>query len=173
MNWRLPACFLVQICTRPFTVFRWNPGTGMRFKKTEICTTCAKIKNVCQTCVLDLQYGLPVQVRDTALDLKNQAPSSDVNREYYVNNMEAQVSVSRDLSTFALFYGLQSVPHEGCSSRTRALECTSWQKDDRLTDTPFRYAPRHPARRRFFSCPVFSRSIQPSGSRHAEEARSQ
>lgn len=64
----------------------------MRMKKTEVCTTCAKIKNVCQTCVLDLQYGLPVQVRDTALGLKNEAPSSDINREYYVNQMEEKVS---------------------------------------------------------------------------------
>lgn len=42
---------------RPFTVFRWCPGRGARFKKTEICQTCCKIKNVCQTCLLDLQYG--------------------------------------------------------------------------------------------------------------------
>ena len=43
-----------KICQRPFTVFRWNPGQGSRFKKTEICTTCSKIKGVCQTCLLDL-----------------------------------------------------------------------------------------------------------------------
>ena len=34
----------------------------MRYKKTEVCQTCAKTKNVCQTCLLDLEYGLPVQV---------------------------------------------------------------------------------------------------------------
>jgi pre-mRNA-splicing factor RBM22/SLT11 len=51
-----------KICTRPFTVFRWCPGAKMRFKKTEVCQTCAKLKNVCQTCLLDLEYGLPVQV---------------------------------------------------------------------------------------------------------------
>lgn len=63
----------------------------MRYKTTVICQTCAKIKNVCQTCLLDLEYGLPTQVRDTALALKNQAPSSDINREYYAQNMDGKV----------------------------------------------------------------------------------
>lgn len=43
-----------KVCERPFSVFRWNPGEGARYKKTEICTTCSKIKGVCQTCLLDL-----------------------------------------------------------------------------------------------------------------------
>lgn len=80
-------------CARPFTVFRWNPGSGMRFKTTVICQTCAKIKNVCQTCLLDLEYGLPTQVRDTALGFVNEAPTSDINREYYAQNMEGKVCV--------------------------------------------------------------------------------
>lgn len=78
-------------CNRPFTVFRWNPGAGMRKKQTVICQTCAKIKNVCQTCLLDLEYGLPTQVRDTALALKNEAPTSEINREYYSQNMDGKV----------------------------------------------------------------------------------
>ncbi|KAJ1680364.1 Pre-mRNA-splicing factor slt11 [Spiromyces aspiralis] len=77
-----------KICNRPFTVFRWNPGVGMRFKKTELCQTCAKIKNVCQTCVFDLEYGLPVQVRDTALNVTDDAPRSDVNRQYYMQQLD-------------------------------------------------------------------------------------
>ncbi|KAL1917158.1 uncharacterized protein VTP21DRAFT_4814 [Calcarisporiella thermophila] len=81
-----------KICNRPFSVFRWLPGAGMRYKKTEICQTCAKLKNVCQTCLLDLQYGLPVQVRDTILGLENDAPQSDVNREYFIQNMESKLS---------------------------------------------------------------------------------
>ncbi|GJJ12599.1 hypothetical protein Clacol_006842 [Clathrus columnatus] len=63
----------------------------MRYKATVICQTCAKIKNVCQTCLLDLEYGLPTQVRDTALALKNEAPTSDVNREYYSQNMDGKL----------------------------------------------------------------------------------
>ena len=81
-------------CARPFTVFRWNPGSGMRYKTTVICQTCAKIKNVCQTCLLDLEYGLPTQVRDTALAVQNEAPTSEINREYYAQNMESKVRIA-------------------------------------------------------------------------------
>ena len=63
----------------------------MRFKKTEVCQTCSKLKNVCQTCLLDLEYGLPIQVRDAALKLKDDLPKSDVNKEYYIQNMEREV----------------------------------------------------------------------------------
>ncbi|KAH9843080.1 pre-mRNA-splicing factor SLT11 [Rhodofomes roseus] len=84
-------------CARPFTVFRWNPGSGMRFKTTVICQTCAKIKNVCQTCLLDLEYGLPTQVRDTALGIQNEAPTSEVNREYYAQNLEGKLDGNKSL----------------------------------------------------------------------------
>ena len=85
-----------KVCGRPFTVFRWNPGAGMRFKKTEICTTCAKLKHVCQTCILDLDYQLPTHVRDSALHLQSAIPTSDINRQYYVNRMEAIMGDEQD-----------------------------------------------------------------------------
>ena len=78
-------------CARPFTVFKWNPGQGSRVKSTVVCQTCAKIKNICQTCLLDLEFGLPVQARDTALAIKTEAPTSEINREYYAQNMEGKV----------------------------------------------------------------------------------
>lgn len=82
-----------KICTRPFTVFRWRPGRDARYKKTEVCQTCSKLKNVCQVCLLDLEYGLPVQVRDTALAINtNDAiPKSDVNREYFAEEQDRKV----------------------------------------------------------------------------------
>uniref|UniRef100_A0A8C9SD92 Pre-mRNA-splicing factor RBM22 n=1 Tax=Scleropages formosus TaxID=113540 RepID=A0A8C9SD92_SCLFO len=83
-----------KICARPFTVFRWCPGVRMRFKKTEVCQTCSKMKNVCQTCLLDLEYGLPIQVRDTGLTIKDDMPKSDVNKEYYTQNMEREIQNS-------------------------------------------------------------------------------
>ena len=76
-NFRCISSFESELLTHILT------GARMRFKKTEVCQTCCKLKNVCQTCLLDLEYGLPVQVRDQALQMKNEMPKSDVNREYY------------------------------------------------------------------------------------------
>ena len=51
-----------KICTKSFTVFRWRPSRDARYKKTEVFQTCCKLKNVFQVCLLDLEYGFPVQV---------------------------------------------------------------------------------------------------------------
>ena len=83
-----------KVCARPFTVFRWKPGPRSRYKKTEVCQTCSKLKNVCQVCLLDLKYGLPVQVRDAAKGGKSMIPVSDVNREYYADQAERALEAS-------------------------------------------------------------------------------
>ncbi|KAK1271937.1 Zinc finger CCCH domain-containing protein 40 [Acorus gramineus] len=87
-----------KICTRPFTVFRWRPGRDARYKKTEVCQTCSKLKNVCQVCLLDLEYGLPVQVRDTALsiDSNDAIPRSDVNREFFAEEHDRRARAGID-----------------------------------------------------------------------------
>ncbi|XP_031382656.1 zinc finger CCCH domain-containing protein 49-like [Punica granatum] len=87
-----------KICQRPFTVFRWRPGRDARYKKTEICQTCCKLKNVCQVCLLDLEYGLPVQVRDTALSINSNdtIPKSDVNREYFAEEHDRRARAGLD-----------------------------------------------------------------------------
>ncbi|KAI8929340.1 hypothetical protein BC831DRAFT_444085 [Entophlyctis helioformis] len=80
-----------KVCARPFTVFKWSPGEGMRWKKTEICQTCAKIKNACQCCMLDLDYGISTKIRDSVLDSKGAMPTDQVNTLYHVRNMEEQM----------------------------------------------------------------------------------
>jgi len=84
-----------KICNRPFTIFRWCPGARMRFKKTEICQTCSKLKNVCQTCLLDLEFGLPVQVRDEALQITDTIPKGQVNKEFFTQNTEAEMALEQ------------------------------------------------------------------------------
>lgn len=56
----------------------------MRFRCTEICNTCARLKNICQSCMLDLQFGLPVQVRDTVLGVQQKVPKNEANREFFL-----------------------------------------------------------------------------------------
>lgn len=81
-----------KICEKPFTKFRWQPsgskGVRTKFKVTEICSVCAKIQSVCQTCLLDIRTGLPVAVRDSILnkDASNKLVLHEnrVNREYYL-----------------------------------------------------------------------------------------
>lgn len=80
-----------KICERPFTTFRWQPGKGARYKNTELCQTCAKVKNVCQTCMFDLEYGLPVQVRDHELQIADNIPKQGANRDFFLQNVERYV----------------------------------------------------------------------------------
>jgi pre-mRNA-splicing factor RBM22/SLT11 len=61
-----------KICSRPFTIFKWKAGTKGRYKSNVICRLCAKLKNTCQCCILDLQYGIPVQVRDKVIQQVSQ-----------------------------------------------------------------------------------------------------
>ncbi|CAJ0568664.1 unnamed protein product, partial [Mesorhabditis spiculigera] len=82
------------ICERPFTNFRWQPGKGARFKMTEICQTCAKIKNCCQTCMFDLEFGLPIQVRDHALKITDDLPRQGANRDFFVQNQERALAAT-------------------------------------------------------------------------------
>lgn len=81
-----------KLCERPFTVFSWATDRAHgRKKKTNICLTCARLKNACQTCIMDLQFGLPIVVRDKALQMAAAGPSSDVNKEYFAQNNERAI----------------------------------------------------------------------------------
>lgn len=86
-----------KICARPCTGFRWQPGRTARYKTTIICQMCARVKNVCQVCLFDLQYGLPVQVRDKFLESEAanagnalSVPTSRVNRNFAMSRLELE-----------------------------------------------------------------------------------
>eukprot|EP01099_Mayorella_cantabrigiensis_P003458 TRINITY_DN2658_c0_g2_i1.p1 TRINITY_DN2658_c0_g2~~TRINITY_DN2658_c0_g2_i1.p1 ORF type:complete len:421 (-),score=61.16 TRINITY_DN2658_c0_g2_i1:135-1316(-) len=143
-----------KVCARPFTVFRWRPGARSRYKKTEICQTCSRLKNVCQTCLLDLQYGLPVQVRDTALKQSDSSliiPESDVNREYFAQQAERQVALAGGDGGGGLVSGYGKAPttavlnkltrNQPFYKRNRAHICSFFVKGEctRGSDCPYRH----------------------------------
>lgn len=140
-----------KICQRPYTAFRWQPGRKARFKNTIICQFCAKMKNVCQTCLFDLEYGLPVQVRDKFLEdqEKYDVPTSRVNRDYMINNMDKDKTLTNISGSFT--GGSPSVSshpvlqrlsrHTPYYERNKSRVCTFWAKGEcsRGVSCPFRH----------------------------------
>ena len=56
----------------------------------------AKAKNVCQVCLLDLDYNLPVQVRDQALGMQDEGlPESAAGKEYALKRMADEGELDR------------------------------------------------------------------------------
>ncbi|CUS21485.1 LAQU0S03e03664g1_1 [Lachancea quebecensis] len=56
-----------KICTLPFTVYHFK--AHQRINRTVVCYNCSKQRNVCQCCLLDLQWQIPVELRDRVLSL--------------------------------------------------------------------------------------------------------
>lgn len=121
----------------------------MRFKKTEICTTCAKLKNVCQSCILDLEYHLPTQVRDAALGTSVKIPMSDINRQYFVNRMDALLDGASPEATASLVGPSRPghdvlkklANHEPDYKRNRPVVCSFYARGacTRGTTCPYRH----------------------------------
>ncbi|KAI5960081.1 SLT11 [Candida pseudojiufengensis] len=64
-------------CTRPFTVYKFrNQSISSKPLNTIICETCAKARGSCQICLLDMEYGIPIELRDTALKMAGLDPIS-------------------------------------------------------------------------------------------------
>lgn len=61
----------------------------LRFR---VASRCAKMKNCCQTCLLDLQYGLPTQFRDAAFGKGGDSePKDNLNKAYIAQNAEGHL----------------------------------------------------------------------------------
>ncbi|GBG30345.1 Pre-mRNA-splicing factor RBM22 [Hondaea fermentalgiana] len=54
-----------KLTNRPFTVFRWRPANTRQFKETQVCYEVAADKNICQCCMNDLDYNVPLALRES------------------------------------------------------------------------------------------------------------
>lgn len=136
-----------KICVRPFTIFRWKAGTNGRYKATVICQQCAKVKNVCQTCLFDLEFGLPVEVRDKYMEEQGQTkialPASRVGRDYQLAEAQKQMEGGdMPYGKVAAHPMLQRLARmTPYYKRNEARICTFYVKGacNRGTDCPFRH----------------------------------
>lgn len=99
-----------KICTRPYTLFKWNAqkysSGGGDFKRTVICSTCARARNCCQCCMRDLLMGVNERLRDQLIKEANlgeflqtrdnvdviQNATTTVGRMYNANALERRFS---------------------------------------------------------------------------------
>ena len=94
---KMPNSRECKISGRPYTAFRWQPGSDARYKETIIAAEVAIAKNVCQVCLMDMEYNLPVAVRDKLMRSGSadkgaggvEMPTSDVNMEFYWANQKS------------------------------------------------------------------------------------
>jgi pre-mRNA-splicing factor RBM22/SLT11 len=85
-----------RLCTRVYTGFSWKQDKSSRHGKTQICPVCATMKNLCQCCVLDLEFKLPSYVRDSILPEQEQAGTttqkSELSRVMTAEQAEKMIS---------------------------------------------------------------------------------
>lgn len=139
------------VCETPFTLFCWQAGTKGRLKRVEICRNCAQAKNVCQVCIFDLQYGLPVKVRDQVLREHGtevagaQVPKSMANRAWHTAQQQRALEQGKEdgTSTNALAHAkLRDMAHmEPNYERNLPRLCSFFARGecDRGSSCPFRH----------------------------------
>ena len=119
----------------PYQAFRWRPQHG-RYKETVVSREVAAERNVCQCCLNDLQFGLPVAVRDAVLRPEAgeavKSPQSERGRLYRYSRPPdvygvAEASEQRDVAGAALLERLarKEVPGR-VALRNLPKLCTFW-----------------------------------------------
>ena len=82
-----------KFCFRPFTLFKWTLSKNNKCYKTEICSLCSKIKNACQSCGLDLTFGVELETRDQFLSNNKRIdiPKETQNRDFWIYKMSQKI----------------------------------------------------------------------------------
>ena len=99
-----PAAFLKMIrgganqatcrmCQAPYTAHQWKGGAD--YNSTHVCGGCSKTRNLCQCCLLDLQWALPSTLRDAVLHATERAGlkpgANETNQRYHAQMQMALV----------------------------------------------------------------------------------
>ncbi|SBS88985.1 RNA-binding protein, putative [Plasmodium ovale curtisi] len=119
-----------KICKNAFTLFRWKPGQNARYKQTVICNKCAKVKNVCQTCLFDLEFNLPVRVRDKFISSSITLPENETNRNFFLEQLEKNITTNTYDKINSVRMDLVKMKrYDPYFKRNMARVCSFWRKN--------------------------------------------
>eukprot|EP01039_Chlorochromonas_danica_P003389 gene3389-3714_t len=132
-----PSDKLCTISKLAYQGFRWKAGPNGRFKQTVISYVVAAEKHICQCCLKDLRYNLPVGVRDGILKKGDQSelvqPTSIVGQQHYYQQRQLE---QRDDPSLAH-------PDAPVSAETRKLDrFSAIQQAKHKSPTPFANLPK-------------------------------
>lgn len=155
---KMPMSRECKVSSRPYTAYRFKPGANTRYKETVISKEVALAKNICQVCLFDMEYQLPVQVRDELMGIDGKdeladVPQSDINKDYFWQQKreEIQHGVANPQIAGGPMRGNAAIPDRRMTQlarntpyyeRNRAKPCSFWIKGtcNRVTwgDCPYR-----------------------------------
>jgi pre-mRNA-splicing factor RBM22/SLT11 len=152
---------LCKISGAPYQGFRWKAGPQGRYKETIISRDVATHKNICQTCLNDMKYGVPVGVRDAMLaqdeSQRIKAPASNIGSQYFYTQVVPAADATPSTSNFSLDVAnqnastqltafSQSVYRPSGKSKdlqvTPASSVSPWQEQNTYKTTAFRNLPK-------------------------------
>lgn len=126
-----------KVSGRVFTSFRWRPGASARYKETVISPEVARAKGVCQCCLMDMEYNLPVGVRDALLKGTEEVanlPQSGVNQTYHYDQVakasreDVEVASPHPSYTVDVLCQRPDLGAAAARHRTARWRATSWSK---------------------------------------------
>ena len=95
---------ICNVSALPYQSYRWKPNGG-RYKETVISKDVARERNICQCCLNDLKYGLPVGVRDALIRTSTHsslaAPTSIVGQIYHYSQQQGRTEDYESSLSFA------------------------------------------------------------------------
>lgn len=95
---KIPSAAECKICTFPFTLYHFRSSTNSaNLTKTLICLRCSKQRNICQCCMLDLTWHIPVKVRDEIISIINSNTSGTIVTQEAKNDMMKRFLALRDV----------------------------------------------------------------------------
>lgn len=132
---------LCKIGNVPYQAFRWKAGPAGRYKETIVSFVIAKERNICQACLNDMQYGLPVGVRDQLIKESKGTialPRSDVGQRYF-HDQQAQLQADGQSGSIEdVAYNIQHAPEANQLARFSMVK----QIQEARNATAFRNLPK-------------------------------